>query len=488
MALAAWAGRMRAWARSGRNGRHWRRIMPASLLVVMAVLLSACVEVNQQSTIKPDFTGTSQIRLGVSKQALLLAGGFASSVSTPSVPSARSTPTAQQDPFADLTKQIAQLGGTSKPYQNDKFQGVDASFSFKSLEEMQTQINSVLGSNSSLNQTTGGTGSSASSTQSDIVKITAKATANGVRIDGKVDPLSSLSDTSSSTAIPGLDPSAFGATNGIVNLAFTMPGKITSKDALAKVDKSTVSWSFKTGDKAADIFVESDKSGGQGGNPVAAAATTTGGSTPVAGRATTVANAAPATTVANGAPATSTTTTAAASKKGGSNTTLWIVLAIVVVIVAGGGTGLFFAKRGRGAKPSHAVAGGYPPAQYPAQGVPPSGGQQPPQYGQPPYGGQPPFGPPRQPGYGQPPPGQPPQQPYGGQYPPQQPQPPYGGGYGQPPPAGYPPQYPPQGGQGQGQSYGGQYPPQPPRGPSSGQNQGGWSPPNNDPRGSQPPR
>lgn len=456
MALVLWARRMRARAPFGQHGRLWRRIVPVSLLAVMAVLLSACVEVNQQSTIKTDFTGTSQIRLGISKQALLLAGGFANSIGTPSASSARKTPAAQQDPFADLNTQIAQLGGTSKPYQNDKFQGVDASFTFKSLEEMQTQINTVLGSNSSLNQTTGSTGTSGSGTQSDIVRITAQATANGVRIDGKVDPLSSLSDTSSSTAIPGLDPSAFGATDGIVNLAFTMPGKITSKDALAKVDKSTVSWSFKAGDKKADIFVESDKSGGQGGNPVAAAATTSGGRT-LSG---------------NGAPAASTSTTAVTNNNGGGgHTALWIGLAILVIVV-GGGTGLFFAMRGRGAKPSPAVAGGYPTAPYPAQGAPPYGGQQPPPYGQPPYGGQPPSGqPPQRPGsYGQPPPGQPPPQPYGGQYPPQPPaQPPFGGGYGQPPQppqqGGYPPQVPPQGGQGQGQPpYGGQYPPQPPRG------------------------
>ncbi len=468
MALIRWAGRIGTRAPSERNGRLWRRAVPVSLLAVMALLLSACVEVNQQSTIKPDFTGTSQIRLGVSKQALLLAGGLASSIGTPSASSVRKTPTAQQDPFADLTTQITQLGGTSKPYQNDKFQGVDASFTFKSLEEMQTQINTVLGSNSSLNQTTGSTGTSASSTQSDIVQITAQATANGVRIDGKVDPLSSLSDTSSSTAIPGLDPSAFGATDGIVNLAFTMPGKIINKDALAKVDKSTVSWSFKAGDKKADIFVESDKSGSQGGNPVAVAATTSGGRTlpTIGGRVLS----------GNGAPAASTTTTATTNTSGGGHTTLWIALAILVLVV-GGGTGLFFARRGRGAKPAVAVAGGYPTAQYPTQGAPPYGGQQPPPYGQPSYGSQPLYGqPPQRPGsYGQPPP-----QPYGGQYPPQPPpQPPYGGGYGPPP-------QPPQGGPGQS-PYGGQYPPQPPQGPSPEHDQGGW-PPNKDPSDPQPPR
>lgn len=474
MAQAAWRGQ---------NKRLWRRVVPISLLAVMAVLLSACVEVNQQSTIKTDYTGTSQIRIGISRQALLLFGGLASSFGTPSAPNARTTPAAQQDPFADINKQIAQLGGTSKPYQNDKFQGVDASFTFKSLEEMQTQINTVLASNSSLNQATGSTGTSASAsgTQTDLVKITAKATANGVRIDGKVDPLSSLSSSSNSTAIPGFDPSILGVADGIINLAFTMPGKITSKDALAKVDKSTVSWNFKAGDKKADIFVESDKSGGQGGKPVVAAVATTGGGAPAAIRAT---------AAANGLSSTSNATTAVTKNNDGGHTALWIGLAILLVI-AGGGTGLFFAMRGRNAKPAAATVGGFPTAQYPAQGAPPYGGQQPPQYGQPPsygqppqygqplYGGQPqpPGSPPqRHGGYGQPPQDQPPL-PYGSQYPPQPspPQPPYGSGYGQPPqPGGYPPQ-------------GGQFPPQPPPGPPGVQDRDGW-PPTNDPRGPQPPR
>ena len=214
--------------------RKHRRLMPRAaslgLLGLIAVLLSACVEVNQQSTIKPDFTGTTQMRVGISKQALLLVGGFASGLSTPGATGAKTTPAAQADPFADLATQVKQLGGTSKPYQNDKFQGLDTSFTFTSLDQMQTQINSILGSNSALNQTTGGaSASSTSSDNSDILQITAKATANGVRIDGQVDPLSSLSDTSSSTTIPGLDPKAFGGTDGIVQLAFTMPGKSAAK-------------------------------------------------------------------------------------------------------------------------------------------------------------------------------------------------------------------------------------------------------------------
>src|SRR5690349_10521282 len=100
MALVRWVGQVRRRAPSVRHGRFWRRVLPVGLLAVTALILSACVEVNQQSTIKPDYTGTSQIRIGISQQALLLAGGFASSFGTPSAPGAKTTPAAQQDPFA----------------------------------------------------------------------------------------------------------------------------------------------------------------------------------------------------------------------------------------------------------------------------------------------------------------------------------------------------------------------------------------------------
>lgn len=439
----------------GRQQLCVRRAGGVAVLVLLAVMLSACVEVNQRSTIGTDFTGTTEIRLGISKQALALVGTVGTSLGSPAP---KTTPAASQDPFADSKKQVAQLGGTSKDYQNDKFQGIDASLKFKSLEEMQTQINTLLASNGSLNQTTGPTSSSSSSdSQSDLVKITAKATANGVRIDGTVDPLSTLNDTSSSTAVPGLDPKLFGGADGYVALAFTMPGKITSADPLAKKDKSTVSWAFKAGDKPATIFVESDKSGGQGGNAIAVAATPAAGTnaTTVPGRATTASGARGTLPAAAG-----TVTTAA--DDGGSNNLPIILSVLGLVIVVGGVVG-FLVLRGRGKRPPTAPpAGGYPATQQ-------YGGQQPPQYGAPPNQyGQPPQGggyPPPGQGYGQPP-----QQPYSAPYPPpgQQPPPPlqggppYGGGYAppgqQPTGGGYPPSYPPQSG-----PYG-QPPQQPPGG------------------------
>src|SRR3954452_10751247 len=57
----------------GKRRRLLRRATAVGFLGIVALLLSACVEVNQQSTIKQDFTGTTQIRLGISKQLLAFA-------------------------------------------------------------------------------------------------------------------------------------------------------------------------------------------------------------------------------------------------------------------------------------------------------------------------------------------------------------------------------------------------------------------------------
>lgn len=449
---------------------RWRRLLSAGTLGLLALLLSACVEANQKSVINTDFTGTTDMRVGVSLQALSLMGGFAGLSTTPGAQ--KTVTAATSDPFADLKKQVAQMGGTAKDYKSDKFQGVDISFKFKTLDEMQNQINAILGSDSTelASGIPGATPSaSTSSSNSGLVQITAKATANGVRIDGKVDPLSDMNDTSgaSSTAIPGLNPAAFGTGDGYVALAFTMPGKILNKDALAKVDKSTVSWYFKVGDQPATIFVESDKSGSQGGNAIANAGNA-GSSTTSNTAASPAASAAAGTRTAN---TTGGATTAAGSgsntgvgattsKSGGSNTGKIIGIIIgAVAVVAVIGVVLFLVVGRK--KPAAAT----PMGSYPSQ--PPYGGQQygqPPQqggYGQPPYGGQQ-YGQPPQGGYGQPP-QRPPQPPYGGQpgQPPQQGgygQPPYGGGYGQPgqqPPAGGGYGQPPQGGYGQPPSGGG---------------------------------
>ncbi len=469
--------------------RRVRRVLSVGALALVAVLLSACVEVNQRSVINPDFAGTTEMRVGIALQALSLVGGLGGLSSTPGAQATTAAVTA--DPFADLKKDVAALGGTTKDYKTDKFQGVDISFKFKNLDEMQKQINGVLG----------GSSSSPTSGSSDLVTITATATATGARIDGKVDPSLNSGDSSGATAIPGLDPKAFGS-DGYVALAFTMPGKILNKDALAKADKSTVSWYFKVGDKPADIFVESDKSGVQAGNIIAgpvggttAGSTTTTGvlATPAAATARLGATQTGPTPNATGRAATATATIASGGaatteEKSGPNVALIAIIGLVLLAVIGGGVALAMS---RGRKSGPKTPGG-PPMQPPYGGPPPGGyGQPPPQqgYGQPPQGyGQPGQGygqPPQGGGYGQPPPpaggyGQPGQgygpPPYGAppQGPPPRPpsnQPPHGGGYGPPPQGGGygQPGQPTQGG-GYGQPPGGyDQPGQPPQGGGYGQ-------------------
>lgn len=230
--------------------RHWwKRAATFGSLALVVVTLSACVEANQQSIIAPDFTGTTTMRIGISKlliQTLTSVGDLSGTPAAGAPP-----PPALGDPFADLKKQVAAMGGTTTDYENANFVGVDATLPFSSLDEMQKQINTFLGSSAA----PGGP------TDTGLVTITAKSEGDSVRIDGKVDPLSALNDPTAQGAsgAPPIDFTAVLAGGGKIEVAFTMPGQIRSTDPLAKTDGTTASWSFNIGDKAATIFVESDK-------------------------------------------------------------------------------------------------------------------------------------------------------------------------------------------------------------------------------------
>jgi hypothetical protein len=234
------------------------RMMGVAVLLLTAVMLSACIEANSSSTIGSDLTGTTKIRFGISKVALQSITELGKSLGGTPTPGSSSS---SDNPFADLNTQVAAMGGTSTPYETSDFIGVDTTFTFSSLDEMQKQINSVLG------DTSGSSGSSSSSNPLSgsgpmaLVQITAKDTGSSVRIDGTVDPLSDLSNpAATSGAPPGIDLSAFLAGGGKVELSFTMPGAISTADDLATKNGNTVSWSFKIGDKKATIFAESAKS------------------------------------------------------------------------------------------------------------------------------------------------------------------------------------------------------------------------------------
>ncbi len=242
--------------------RWWKRAATLGSLALIVATLSACVESNQKSVIGPDFKGTTTMRIGISKLFLQTLTSIGGPTGTPAAgaPPAPPAPTAD-DIFGDLKKQIAGMGGTSQNYENANFVGVDATIPFSSLDEMQKQINTLLGSSAAPGGPPPSGSPSGSPSDSGLVTITAKDTGDGVRIDGKVDPLSSLNDptTQGASGAPPVDLAAILAGGGKVEVAFTMPGKIRSTDPLAKTDGTTASWSFNVGDKAATIFVESDK-------------------------------------------------------------------------------------------------------------------------------------------------------------------------------------------------------------------------------------
>ncbi len=244
--------------------RQWvRRGMAIGVLMLTAALLSACIEANSASTIGSDFTGTTNIRIGISKVALQTLTSIGTSLGGTPTPNSGGTTAPSSggsldNPFGDVTNQVTSMGGTAKPYDNANFMGVEITLPFKSLDEMQNQINTVLGSSSG-SASASSPSSDSGSDQSALIQITAKSTDSGIRIDGTVDPLSTVNDPTSPNAIPGLDVSSLLLGGGMVQLSFTMPGAITNADSLATQNGNTVSWSFKIGDKAATIFAEANK-------------------------------------------------------------------------------------------------------------------------------------------------------------------------------------------------------------------------------------
>lgn len=219
--------------------------MAVGILLLTAMMLSACVEVGQTSTINSDLTGTTTMRIGIAKVAVQAISAIGSGFGGTPTPNSANI----ADPFTDLKEQVAGMGGTVKDYDSGDFVGIEITLPFASLDEMQSQINGLLGSSSGSSPFGG--------SQNALAQITAKRSDSGVRIDGTVDPLSELNDPNAANALPGVDLSSLLTGGGKIELAFTLPGTITSADALANQNGNTVSWSFKVGDKTATIFAES---------------------------------------------------------------------------------------------------------------------------------------------------------------------------------------------------------------------------------------
>ncbi len=224
---------------------HWsRRCTTLGILLLLAATLSACIESRTDTTIAPNLGGTSTMRVGFSKDALQLFASIGTTPGTGGMPAP-----APPDPFADLATQVTALGGTSRPYDEGGFVGLDIVFGFSSLDELQKQWNTVLG-------ISGGAGSGG------LIQLTAKKTeSGGVRIEAAVDPLSDLNDpaTTNSLMLPPELRLLAKSSGGIVAFSFTFPGDIRDSDSLASISGTTASWSFNLGDKKATIYADSAK-------------------------------------------------------------------------------------------------------------------------------------------------------------------------------------------------------------------------------------
>ncbi len=228
--------------------RWVRRGATTAALLLVAVMLTACVEANSQSAIGSDLKGTTKMRVGVAKVALanLAANRDADTPGT-------------DDLFNGLTRQVVALGGTAMPYESGDYTGLDILFGFTSLEEMQRQVNTVLGNTADVSGMPGLAGG-ATGRANPLVQIRATSTDARVRIDGNVDPLSTINDSSAtSVATGGVNVVGLLSNGGTIALAFRMPGAIIATDELADTDGTTASWSFDIGDNAATIFVESQR-------------------------------------------------------------------------------------------------------------------------------------------------------------------------------------------------------------------------------------
>ena len=242
---------------------HWtQRLTVIGLLISLAALLSGCLQVTHKSVIAPDLTGSTTLRIGVSKAALMQVADFAGANAT--IPSGIGAPsnndignTAQQ-----IGDQISQLGGTAQPFDDGDYTGVDVFFKFSSLDEMTRQLNDLLsGTSGPSAQASQAVAAVTTTDQPGILTLNARTLMDGgVRVEGKIDPLSFLGDPNSVLAAlsPDFAQALTSDPNAQITLAFQMPGSIRNADAAAQRNGTTATWTFPIGSAPATIFVESD--------------------------------------------------------------------------------------------------------------------------------------------------------------------------------------------------------------------------------------
>src|SRR5690242_4700673 len=113
--------------------RRWMgKLMCVAALLLVALTLSACIESSTASTIGSDLTGTTKVRVGISKVALQAITGIGKGLGGTPTPSSGGP--SSDNPFAGLNAQVTARGGTARRYETADFMGVEITFLFKSLD------------------------------------------------------------------------------------------------------------------------------------------------------------------------------------------------------------------------------------------------------------------------------------------------------------------------------------------------------------------
>ncbi len=236
--------------------RWTQRLTTLGVLVSLAALLSGCFQVTHKSVIAPDLTGSTTLRIGVSKAALAQLSDLAGANGITGNGTAGSMGFDPADAVQQIGDQLTQLGGTATPFDDGDYVGVDVFFNFSSLDEMTRQLNGLLSG------TSGPSAQAAlASGQAGILTLTARTLPDGgVRVEGNVDPLSFLGDPNNVLAAlsPDLSQAITSDPNAQITLAFQMPGAIRTTDAAAQRSGTTATWTFPIGSAPASLFVESD--------------------------------------------------------------------------------------------------------------------------------------------------------------------------------------------------------------------------------------
>lgn len=236
--------------------RWTHRLTTFGVLVSLAALLSGCFQVTHKSVIAPDLTGSTTLRIGVSKTALAQVADIAAANGLSGNDTAGSMGFDPADTVQQIGDQLSQLGGTATPFEDGDYVGVDIFFNFTSLDQMTQQLNGLLSGTSGPSAQ-----ASAVSGQTGILTLTARTLADGgVRVEGNIDPLSFLGDPNNVLAAlsPDLSQAITSDPNAQITLAFQMPGAIRSTDAAAQRNGTTATWTFPIGSAPATLFVESD--------------------------------------------------------------------------------------------------------------------------------------------------------------------------------------------------------------------------------------